>query len=155
MSLSITCPACGRRFTVDYPGFDGYFQFPCPGGHFVAVRLPLGKPEAMREAAPASGTWFVRVGDTEPVPLADGTYVIGRKDAKYPSQLSTPESDKKASRQCATLTIKGSAASMTVNKTTNPVVIDNSRQVSAGATFSIGNGTKVRIGNTPLSFDYR
>ena len=155
MSLSITCPACGRRFTVDYPGFDGYFQFSCPGGHFVAVRLPLGKPEAMREAAPASGTWFVRVGDTEPVPLADGTYVIGRKDAKYPSQISTPESDKKASRQCATLTIKGSAASMTVNKTTNPVVIDNSRQVSAGATFSIGNGTKVRIGNTPLSFDYR
>ena len=155
MSLSITCPACGRRFSVDSPGFDGYFQFPCPGGHFVAVRLPLGKPEAMREAAPASGTWFVRVGDTEPVPLADGTYVIGRKDAKYPSQISTPESDKKASRQCATLTIKGSAASMTVNKTTNPVVIDNSRQVSAGATFSIGNGTKVRIGNTPLSFDYR
>lgn len=153
MSLSITCPACGRRFSVDSPGFDGYFQFPCPGGHFVAVRLPLGKPEAMREAAPAAGTWFVRVGDAEPVPLADGTYVIGRKDVKYPSDISIPD-DLKASRQCAKFTVRGDKASLSDIRTTHPLVVNGTREIKDGA-FIIENGMKVKFGNTAVTFEYR
>ncbi|MDE6276744.1 MAG: hypothetical protein K2M06_01400 [Muribaculaceae bacterium] len=159
MDILITCPRCGREFEARETG-RGLFQFPCPGGHYVAVRLPL------EDAAPAGGTdggvasgrsWGVRVGGGPRRVLKDGTYTLGRESAERPSDVSVPKGDKQASRRCAELSVAGADATLRVVKTVNPLRVAGSRvELTDGQTFRLpaGRPTTVTVGETDVVFDY-
>lgn len=150
MSLKIICPICNKEFRIEDPGFRGTFQFPCPEGHYVTVRLPA--TASTPQDAPGH-TWAV-ILDGRRIELPDGEYTIGRHAPDSPSDISVPSKDTSASRRCARLTVKGLEMKLIVVRTKNPLLLEGRSPLKDGETAIIKPGGSVTVGTTPLRFVY-
>ncbi len=85
--------------------------------------------------------------------LSEGQTIIGRQDSDYPSDIEFKDS--KMSRRSVTIHVtheeKGWFFKLTVNKSTNPVYVNNS-ELAEGESVFLKYGSSIQLGKTIIHF---